>query len=90
VHAPKVAQALESMARRPIRDSLRVIVANAQSAGLFRGDPDAMAEQFLGLLAGDLMTGLLLQAIKRPSAGEIAQRASEATTALLRLYPEPG
>jgi AcrR family transcriptional regulator len=90
VHAPKVAQALESMARRPIRDSLRVIVADARSAGLFRGDPDAMAEQFLGLLAGDLMTGLLLQAIKRPSAGEIAERANDATTALLRLYPEPG
>lgn len=90
VHAPKVAQALDSMARRPIRDSLQAIVANAQSAGLFRGDPDAIAEQFLGLLAGDLMTGLLLQAIKRPNAGEIAGRASDATTALLRLYPEPG
>jgi len=90
VHAPKVAQALDSIARRPTRDSLRVILANAGSAGLFRGDPDAMASQFLGLLAGDLMTGLLLQAVKRPGAGEIAQRASDATTALLRLYPEPG
>jgi AcrR family transcriptional regulator len=40
VHAPKVAQALESTARKPIRDSLRVIVANAKSAGLFRGRPD--------------------------------------------------
>jgi AcrR family transcriptional regulator len=90
VHAPKVAQALESIARRPTRDALQEIMANAKSAGVFRGDPDAMAEQFLGLLAGDLMTGLLLQVVNRPSAGEIARRASEATTAFLHLYPEPG
>ena len=90
VHAPKVAQALDSMARKPTRDSLRAIMANARSAGLLVGDPDAMTEKFLGLLSGDLMTGLLLQTAKRPTAGEIAGRASEATTAFLRLYPEPG
>lgn len=89
VHAPKVAQALESIARKPTRDSLRIIMENAKSAGLFRGDPDAMTEQFLGLLSGDLMTGLLLQATKRPSTGEIAQRASEATIAVLQLFPVP-
>jgi hypothetical protein len=65
-------------------------MVNAQSAGLFQGDPDAMTERFLALLSGDLMTSLLLQATKRPSAGEIARRASEATTAFLKLYPEPG
>ena len=90
VHAPKVAQALESIARKPTRDSLRVILANAKSAGLFGADPDAMIEQFLGLLWGDLMTGLLLQVADRPSAGEIARRAREAVIALLHLYPEPG
>jgi AcrR family transcriptional regulator len=90
VHAPKVAQALESIARKPTRDSLRVIMANAKSAGLFGGDPDAMIEQFLGLLWGDLMTGLLLQVANRPSAGEIARRARESVIALLRLYPQPG
>jgi hypothetical protein len=36
------------------------------------------------------MTGLLLQVADRPSAGEIARRAQEATTALLQIYPEPG
>jgi AcrR family transcriptional regulator len=89
VHAPKVAQALDSIARKPTHDSLRVILANAISAGLFGGDPDAMTEQFLGLLWGDLMSGLLLGVTNRPNAGEIARRASAATAALLQLYPEP-
>jgi AcrR family transcriptional regulator len=89
VHAPKVAQALDSMARKPTRDSLRTIMANARSAGLLLGDPDAMTEKFLGLLWGDLMTGLLLQVADRPGPGEIARRASEATAALLHLFPKP-
>ena len=90
VHAPKVAQALDSIARRPTRDALQEIMANAKSAGLVPGDPSAMTEKFLGLLWGDLMTGLLLQAVNRPSAGEIARRAQDAATALLQIYPEPG
>jgi AcrR family transcriptional regulator len=89
VHAPKVAQALDSIARKPTRDSLQAIMANARSAGLLTGDPDAMTEKFLGLLFGDLMTGLLLGVIDRPGAGETTRRASEATAALLELYPEP-
>jgi AcrR family transcriptional regulator len=89
VRAPKVAQALNSMARKPTRDSLRTIMANARSAGLLLGDPDAMTEKFLGLLWGDLMTGLLLQVADRPGPGEIARRASEATAALLHLFPKP-
>jgi AcrR family transcriptional regulator len=90
VHAPKVAQALELIARKPTRDSLRVIMANAKSAGLVLGDPDAMTQKFLGLLWGDLITGLLLQVADRPSASAIARRASDATTAFLQLYPELG
>jgi AcrR family transcriptional regulator len=90
VHAPKVAQALDSIARKPTRDSLRAIMANARAAGLFLGDPDAMTEKFLGLLWGDLMNSLLLQVADRPSAGEIARRAREAATAILHLYPESG
>jgi len=90
VHAPKVAQVLQQIARKPTRDALRGIMANAGSAGLLDGDPDAMTDKFLGLLSGDLMTGLLLQAVDRPAAGEIARWAREATLALLNLYPEPG
>ena len=90
VHAPKVAQALDTIARKPTRDALRAIMASAKSAGLLAGDPDAMAERFLGLVWGDLMTGLLLQAASRPTAAEIARRAREAAVALLKIYPEPG
>ncbi len=90
VHAPKVAQALDSIARKPTRNALREIMANAKSAGLLAGDPDAMTEKFLGLLWGDLMTGLLLQAADRPSPAEIARRARDTTTAFLQIYPQPG
>jgi AcrR family transcriptional regulator len=90
VHAPKVAQALESLARKPTRDSLRAIMANARSARLVSGDPDAMTDRWLGLLSGDLMTSLLLQAANRPNAGEITRRADDATKAFLQLYPQSG
>jgi AefR-like transcriptional repressor, C-terminal domain len=90
VHAPKVAQALETVARKPTRDALRAIMANAKSAGLLLGDPEAMTEKFLGLLWGDLMTGLLLQVADRPSGAEIARRARGTTMAFLQIYPEPG
>ena len=86
----EIAQALESIARKTTRDALRQVMADAKSAGLVRGDPAAMTEQFLGLLWGDLMTSLLLQVADRPSAGVIARRASDATAALLQLHPEPG
>jgi AcrR family transcriptional regulator len=89
VHAPKVAQALDTIARKPTRDALCAIMASAKSAGLLAGDPDAMAERFLGLVWGDLMTGLLLQATSRPTAAEIARRARDAAVALLKIYPEP-
>jgi AcrR family transcriptional regulator len=90
VHAPKVAQALESLARKPTRDSLRVIMASAKSAGLVSGDPDTMTDRWLGLLSGDLMTSLLLQTANRPTASEIARRADDATKAFLQLYPPSG
>ena len=89
VHAPKVAQALDTLARKPTREALRAIMAGAKSAGVVAGETDAMAEKFLGLLWGDLMTGLLLQAASRPTAAEIARRAREATVALLNIYPAP-
>jgi hypothetical protein len=45
-----------------------------------------MAEQFAGLLWGNLMTRLLLRVAERPSPREIARRAQAATTALLQLH----
>ena len=49
-----------------------------------------MTEKFLGLLWGDLMTGLLLQVADRPSAAEIARRARDTTVAFMQIYPQPG
>ena len=46
-----------------------------------------MAEHFVGLLWGTLMTGLLLRVADRPSDREMARRARDATAAFLKLYP---
>lgn len=86
VNAPKVAQTLELTARKPIREALRSIMASAVSAGLLTGEPEAMTGTFLGLLWGDLMTGLLLQTTDRPSIADIARRASGATAGLIELH----
>jgi len=90
VRAPEVAQTLHSVAYQTSRAALREIMAKARSSGLLGGDPTEMSEQFAGLLWGDLMIRLLLQVADRPSAREIARRASDATAAFLQLYPEPG
>jgi AcrR family transcriptional regulator len=86
VHAPEVAQALNAIGVEPSRTALREIMSRARSAGLLGGEANEMAEHFVGLLWGNLMSGLLLQTAERPSAREIARRAGSATAALLRLY----
>ena len=86
VHAPEVAQALDAIGVDPSRTALREIMSRARSAGLLGGEANEMAEHFVGLLWGNLMSGLLLQTAERPSAREIARRAGSATAALLRLY----
>jgi AcrR family transcriptional regulator len=86
VHAPEVAQALNAIGVDPSRTALREIMSRARSAGLLGGEANEMAEHFVGLLWGNLMSGLLLQTAERPSAREIARRAGSATAALLRLY----
>ncbi|HLJ58238.1 MAG TPA: TetR/AcrR family transcriptional regulator [bacterium] len=89
VRAPEVAQILDSAARKITRAALTDIMTKARSARLLGGDPVKMTEQFAGLLWGDLILGLLLRVIARPSASEIARRARDATAAFLNLYPEP-
>ena len=49
-----------------------------------------MAEQFAGLLWGDLMTSLLLRVAEPPDPREIGRRAHGAAEAFLRLHPPPG
>ena len=89
VHAPEVAQALESIGRETSRAALRQIMARAQASGLLNGRPAELAEQFGGLLWGNLMVSLLLGVAERPSSREVAARARDATAAFLQLHPLP-
>ena len=89
VRAPEVARALDSIGGESSRAALREIMTRAQRAGILSGDPREMAEHFAGLLWGNLMVGLLLRVVDRPSPREFARRARNATAAFLRLYPQP-
>ena len=87
VQAPEVARALNSTGRQTSRAVLRRIMAQAHSAGLLTGRPAELAEQFLGLLWGDLMISLLLGVAEQPSSREIGRRARDAAAAFLQLHP---
>ena len=89
VHAPEVAQALDSIGRETSRAALRQIMARAQASGLLNGRPAELAEQFGGLLWGNLMVSLLLGVAERPNSREAAARARDATAAFLQLHPLP-
>ena len=89
VRAPEVARALNSLGVETGRAALREVMTRARSAGLVSGDPSEMAEHFAGLLWGNLKVSLLLRVAERPSPREIARRARDATSAFLKLYPQP-
>lgn len=89
VHAPEVARALDSIGRETSRAALRGIMARAQTSGLLKGRPAELADQFGGLLWGNLMVSLLLGVVERPNKREIAERARDAAAALLQLHPQP-
>jgi AcrR family transcriptional regulator len=84
-HAPEVAQALDSIGREASRGALRHIMSGAERLKLLKGEPAELAEQFGGLLWGNLLVSLLLGVVKRPSAREFSARAREATDAFMRL-----
>jgi AcrR family transcriptional regulator len=86
IRAPEVAGALNSIGVETSRAALREIMTAARSARLLSGDPAEMAEQFAGLLWGNLMLRLLLRIADRPPPREIVQRAEAATAAILQLY----
>jgi AcrR family transcriptional regulator len=89
VQAPEVARALDSIGRETSRADLRKIMAEGQAAGLLTGRPADLAQQFAGLLWGDLMVSLLLGVAKRPNPREIAGRARDAAASFLQLHPLP-
>jgi AcrR family transcriptional regulator len=88
VRAPEVARALHSFGRQTSRAALTAIMTQAQSRGLLDGRPAEMAEQFAGLLWGDLMISLLLRIADTPTPRETARRARSAATAFLHLHPD--
>jgi AcrR family transcriptional regulator len=89
VRAPEVARALNTLGVEASRAALREVMIRARSAGLVSGDSSVMAEEFSGLLWGNLKVSLLLRVAERPSPREIARRARDATAAFLKLYPQP-
>jgi AcrR family transcriptional regulator len=89
VQAPEVARALDSIGRETSRAALRKIMGRAQASGLLTGRPAELAEQFAGLLWGNLMVSLLLGVAERPNPREIAGRAGDAAAAFLQLHPLP-
>jgi AcrR family transcriptional regulator len=86
VHAPEVAQTLDSIGREASRTALRHIMAQAQASGLISGRPAELAERFGGLLWSNLLISLLLGVAERPNSREVAARAREATAAFLQLH----
>jgi AcrR family transcriptional regulator len=88
VRAPEVARALHSFGRQTSRAALTAIMTQAQSQGLLSGRPPEMAEQFAGLLWGDLMISLLLRIVDTPTPRETTRRARSAATAFLHLHPD--
>ena len=88
--SPEIAQALDVAGRDATRGALAELLANAQSTGLIGpGEPTEMAAQYLGLLWEGLMVGLLLGVAMTPKPAEAERRATMATAAFMRLYPDP-
>jgi AcrR family transcriptional regulator len=88
MHAPEVAQTLDSVGREASRAVLRDIMTEATQSGLLEGEPPVLAEQFGALLWGELLVSLLLGVAPQPGPGEIAGRARAAVSAFLQLHPQ--
>jgi AcrR family transcriptional regulator len=88
--APEIAQTLDRAGREAARNGLAALFAGAQSAGLLgAGEPTEMAAQYFGLLWENLMIGLLLGVAAAPEPAEAERRAIKATSAFMRLHPDP-
>jgi AcrR family transcriptional regulator len=86
VRTPEVAAALDSSGRRTGRAALTGLLDRARSHGLLDGPAAELAEQFSGLLWGDLMLDLLLRVGEWPGPADLEARAGAATAAFLRLH----
>jgi len=86
-NAPEVARALDSIGGKAVDAALDKIMSAALKSGLLDGDPDRLADQFWGLLWGDLQVSLLLGTIDRPTEQQFAARAQAAAEMFLRIHP---
>jgi AcrR family transcriptional regulator len=87
VTSPELARALNRFGRDANRRILAEILSQARSHKLIANDDmSALAEEFLGLLWGSLLTELLLQTRKQPTAKEINRRVERAVVAFLILH----
>jgi AcrR family transcriptional regulator len=84
--APEVARILETQGREANRAPLRKILTQARDAGLLHGDCAEIAEQFIALLYGNIMVGLLLRVAAAPTPAEVRKRAHWAAQAILKLH----
>lgn len=89
VNAPEVARALNSIGGAAVDAALGRIMSAALKSGLLDGDPDRLADQFWGLLWGDLQVGLLLGVVTRPSDEKLAARGESAAELFLRMHRAP-
>jgi hypothetical protein len=88
--SPEIARTLDIAGRDAARGALAELLAGALSGGLLGpGDPTEMATQYLGLLWEGLMVGLFLGVAATPAPAEAEQRAIKATSAFMRLHPDP-
>jgi AcrR family transcriptional regulator len=88
--APEVAQTLET-GRQTVRNAVEKVLTEAQAAGLLGpGDPSDLSRQFLALLWGDLMVGILLRVRESLDPAETERRARCAAADFLRLNPVAG
>jgi len=84
--APEVARTLDRVGRDASRGALREMLTRAHADGLIAADPAMVAEQFMALLWGELLFGLLLRVKARPTRKQLEQRARQATAAIVSLY----
>jgi AcrR family transcriptional regulator len=84
---PDIARMLASAGRQSVLPTfVRLLEAYARRGALRLDSAAHAAEEFLGLLLGDMQIRRLLGVIPRPRKTEMDARAARATAAFLRLY----
>jgi AcrR family transcriptional regulator len=84
---PGIAKVLASSGRQTVLPTfVRLLESYARRGALRLDSPGQAAEEFLGLLLGDMQVRRLLGVIPQPRKSEIDARAARATAAFLRLY----